>query len=360
MRIALISTPFLAVPPRNYGGTELVVYELAEGLRARGHDVTVFATGDSHVSADLRALYAHAQWPPDPLVDLNHVTWAFQQIAAGEYDIIHAHSAAALAVHRLSPDVPLVYTLHHPREASLSDFYRYFPNIQYVAISADQKAREVPLPRVEVIHHGLDVRNYEWRECAGDYVAFVGRLSPVKGPHTAIDVAQRAALPIRVAGEIHPFDRAFGAAEVQPRLRLPHVQYLGVVGPETKRPLLRDARALLAPIEWNEPFGLILIEAMLSGCPVVAFPLGSVPELVEHGVTGFIVRDAREMEQLIRDGGPLDRFDRAACRARAMMRFSRERMVREHERLYLRVLRRAATRVNSSVDPLPGGVTVCV
>lgn len=334
MKIALVSTPFLAVPPRDYGGTELVVHELAEGLRTRGHDVTVFATGDSRTSARLEALYPVAQWPPYMLADLNHVSWAIQRAARADYDIVHAHSAVALAAARLVPELPLVYTIHHDRDAELSGFYSYFPDVQYIAISADQKRREIGLPRVEVIHHGLDASLFQLAATPRDHVAFVGRLARVKGPHTAIDVAGRAGVPIRVAGEVHPVDRSFGEREVEPRLRLPHVRYLGRIGMRVKVPLLRDARALLVPIEWNEPFGLVLIEAMLSGCPVVAFPRGSVPELVEHGRTGFVVATADEMVEAIRPGGVVDGFDRAACRARALERFSRERMVEDHERLY--------------------------
>src|SRR5690606_36226943 len=223
MRIALVSTPFLSVPPRNYGGTELVVYELAEGLHSRGHRDTAFATADSSTTASLRALYPTAQWPPNPLTDLNHVSWAFQQIRDGAFDVVHAHSAAALALHRFVPDVPLVYTLHHPRDENLSSFFRYFPDVHYVAISSDQKQREIELPNVSVIHHGLDVSQYEWRERPDDYVAFVGRLSHVKGPHTAMDVARRAGLPIRVAGEVHEVDGEFGEREVKPRLKQSHV-----------------------------------------------------------------------------------------------------------------------------------------
>ena len=346
MRIALVSTPFVAVPPKEYGGTELVVSELAEGLIARGHEVTVFATGDSRTSAELRYLYPQAQWPPNAVIDMDHVSWAFREIAAGGFDLIHAHSAVALALARLLPEIPLVYTLHHPRDESLSALYSHVPEAHYVAISEDQRRREVPLPRCEVIHHGLDPARYEWRERAGDYVCFVGRLSRVKGPHTAIDVAARAGVPIRVAGSIHKEDDgpAFAEQEVLPRLSQPHVEYLGPIGMAVKVPLLRDARALLAPIEWNEPFGLILIEAMLSGCPVVAFPRGSVPELVEEGITGFIVQSAEEMAELIRPGGVLDRFDRALCRARAAERFSRDRMVVEHEHLYRRILAERSAR----------------
>jgi glycosyltransferase involved in cell wall biosynthesis len=341
MRIAMISTPFLTVPPREYGGTELVVHELTEGLTARGHEVTLFATGDSVTSAELRSLYPQAQWPPEPLSDLNHVSWALAHAAREGFDLVHAHSAVALAVARLVPGIPVVYTLHHVRDERLSAFYRYYPGIHYVAISADQARREVPLPSCTTIHHGLDPACFQWTARPGDYVVFVGRFAPEKGAHTAIDAAGRAGVRIRVAGEVHPVDREYGEREVVPRLTRAHVSYLGNVGMGVKVPLLRDARALLAPIEWNEPFGLILIEAMLSGCPAVAFPGGSVPELVEEGVTGFVVRDAQEMAATIRPGGPADDFDRERCRLRAVERFSRDRMVEDHLRLYERVVREA-------------------
>ncbi len=337
MRIAMISTPFLPVPPRDYGGTELVVHELVEGLTRRGHRVTLFATGDSRSSARLRAIFPCAQWPPQGLADIDHVSWAMQQVALAGYDVVHAHSAVALALRRLVPDPPLVYTLHHERDPQLSGFYRHCHDAHFVAISADQAGREIPLPRVSVIHHGLDPSRFRWTERPSDYVCFVGRLGKVKGPHTAIDVSARAGVPIRVAGGVHGPDREFAERELGWRLGQPHVRYLESIGMEVKVPLLRDARALLAPIEWNEPFGLILIEAMLSGCPVVAFRRGSVPELVEPGVTGFIADSAEEMAELIRPGGAVDRFDRGRCRERAIERFSSDRMVTEYERLYHRL-----------------------
>jgi glycosyltransferase involved in cell wall biosynthesis len=344
MRIAMVSTPFVEVPPRRYGGTELVTHELTEGLVDRGHEVTLFATGDSRTRGELRHLYRKAQWPPDPLTDLNHVSWAFRMVAEGSFDVIHAHSAVALGLGKLLPRrLPLVYTLHHDREERLSKYYEAFPDPYYVAISMDQGRREVPLPKLAVIHHGLEPSKYRWSERPGDYVCFVGRLSRVKGPHTAIDAARTAGVPIRVAGEVHDVDREFSDREVRPRLGLPHVTFLGPVGMDAKVPLLERARALLAPIEWNEPFGLILIEAMLSGCPVVAFPRGSVPELVEEGITGFVVETEGEMADLIRPGGPLEAFDRRRCRERALARFARDRMVEAYESLYERIRRESAS-----------------
>jgi glycosyltransferase involved in cell wall biosynthesis len=330
----MISTPFLAVPPRGYGGTELVVHELVEELHARGHAVTLFATGDSRASVELRALYPTAQWPPNILTDLNHVSWALRQIKDGSFDVVHAHSAVALAMTRLVPDLPFVYTLHHPRDESLSEFYQHFPHAFYAAISADQANREVPLPHVAVIHHGLDSSAYAFSARPQNYVCFVGRFAEEKGPHTAIEIAARANVPIRIAGEVHAPDRAFTERELRPRLEDPHVTHLGSIDLAVKRPLLRDARALLFPISWNEPFGLILVEAMLSGCPVVAFRRGSVPELVDQGITGFIVDTAEEMTAVIRTGGPLTYFDRRRCRTRAVERFSRARMAADYERYY--------------------------
>ena len=338
VRIALISTPFLAVPPRLYGGTELVVHELAEGLVRLGHDVELFATGDSRTSATLRSLYDETQWPPDPLADLNHVSWALKEISLhGPFDVIHAHSAAALACARLMQGSPMVYTLHHARDENLSAFYRHFPEAHYIAISEDQRCREVPLRHAHVIHHGLDPARYPRASSLGRYVCFVGRYSRVKGPHTAIDVARDAGVTIRMAGEVHSPDEEWARVELRPRLAQPHVAELGPIGIAVKAPLLARARALLAPIEWNEPFGLALVEAMLSGCPVVAFPMGSVPELVEEGVTGFIATSPAHMTELIRPGGAVDRFDRARCRIRAIERFSAERMVAEHVALYERI-----------------------
>jgi len=334
MRIAMVSTPFVPVPPRLYGGTELVVYELVEGLLDRGHDVTLFATGDSRTRAPLCSLYPTAQWPPGWFTDLNHTAWAMSEVAQGRFDVIHAHGAGALALRRIVPGTPLVYTVHHAHDPELSTYYAQFPETAFVAISDDQCRRETGITRCTVIHHGLDPSRFRWTQRPGPFVCFVGRFAPEKGVHTAIDAAERAGVPIRVAGEVHPRNYQFGVAQVEPRLKRPHVTYLGCIGTAQKVPLLRDARALVAPIEWNEPFGLTFVEAMLSGCPVVAYRRGSVPELVEHGVTGLIADTFDELVGFIRPGGPVDRLDRQTIRARAVARFNHRRMTVEYERLY--------------------------
>jgi glycosyltransferase involved in cell wall biosynthesis len=338
MRIAMISTPFLAVPPKKYGGTELVVYELVEGLVAQGHEVVLFATGDSNSSAELRFAYPEAQWPPNAAADIYHVSSAMDQIAKSEFDLVHAHSSMTLGFSRLLPQIPIVYTIHHHRVEELSKFYQHFPRVHYVAISQRQKELEVPLPNCDVIYHGLDPDRFECAEKPDDYVCFIGRFSREKGPDIAIDVARAAGLIIHMAGEPHPPDVEFARQEMEPRLQQPHVRHIGCVGVSEKVPLLKKARALLAPITWEEPFGLILTEAMLSGCPVIAFPRGSTPELIENGITGYLVDSAEEMADVIRPGGKLDSFDRKRCRARAVARFSRAKMVADHLRLYNQIV----------------------
>ncbi len=334
----MVSTPFVATPPRDYGGTELVVAELVDGLTARGHDVTLFATGDSRTPARLRWLHPEGRWPPDPAVELQHSTWALSEVAGADYDLVHVHSACAVGLTRGWTSPAVVCTIHHAHVPRLSTLYRGLRHATFVAISGDQASREPDLPCCRVIHHGLDPARYQCTTRPGDYVCFVGRLSPEKGAHTGIDAAALAGVPIRVAGPVHPCDLDYARRELRDRLAAPHVSYLGEIGWVVKIPLLRDARALLAPITWHEPFGLILIEAMLSGCPVVAFGRGSVPELVEPGVTGLVVDSTESLAEAIAPGGAVDRIDRARCRRHAVLRFGRERMVAEHERLFLELL----------------------
>lgn len=337
MRIAMISTPFVSVPPSSYGGTELLVYELTEGLIEQGHEVTLFATGDSRTKGESGWLYMEGQWPPNGLTEANHTAYALKEIMGGEFDLIHAHSACALAMSRFVPGMPLAYTIHHERVEEFSRFYLEFPEVWFVAISANQKRLEAPLRRCEVIHHGLDPSRFEWSAEADDYVCYLGRFTAAKGTHLAIDAARMAGMPIRVAGRVHEPDREYAERELKARLGLPHVRQLGCIGIDRKVPLLKRARALLAPLQWEEPFGLAMIEAMLSGCPVIAFPRGSAPELVEPGTTGFLVNSTEEMAELIRPGGAAELIDREECRRRAVERFSRERLVADHLKLYERL-----------------------
>jgi glycosyltransferase involved in cell wall biosynthesis len=335
MRIALLSTCAVSVPPKAYGGTELVTAELAKMLTRLGHDVTVFATGDSHPAGELRFRYATAVWPPDEQAELRHAAFAWGVIASGGFDVVHAHQAPAIAFTALST-VPTVVTLHHERDAKLVAFYQDFPGVTYVAISQRQAELMPELGVRQVVHHGLDASLYAPGDGDGGYCAFLGRLAAEKAPHVAIDAALAARVPLRLAGAPHWPDRPYFDAEIAPRLSAAGgaVAWVGEVTHGPKVELLRGARALLFPIQWEEPFGLVMIESMLVGTPVIAFARGAAPEVIEDGVTGFIVRDAAEMAFRLRH---LDGFDRSRCRARAAERWTSLRMARDYERIYERV-----------------------
>jgi len=336
MRIAMISTPFIRVPPKGYGGTELFCYELSEELTARGHDVTVFTTGDSTVSSRKRALYHRPAWPPTCADDVNHTTWALAEVARGAYDVVHLNSGMGLCLGEFV-HVPFVYTLHHKRDEALSRLYASHPQAFYVAISKRQLELEIPLRHASIIHHGLSPKHYPPSLDDAGYLLHLGRYSRDKGTHTAIDIAHRAGLPIRLAGRAHPEDRTYFEEFVVPRLTLPEVYEHGEADLTQKVMLLRSARALVCPIEWEEPFGLVAIEAMLCGTPVVGFARGSFPEIVEENVTGFLAPSG-DSEALVDVARRLDTFDRERCARRARERFSTSTMTSAYETVYERAI----------------------
>jgi glycosyltransferase involved in cell wall biosynthesis len=354
MRIALVSSCAVSVPPRAYGGTELVVAELAKNLTRLGHDVTTFATGDSEPAGRLAWRFEKPVWPPYESAELRHAAYAWQAITAtpGAFDIVHTHQAPSLALASIARSIRTVYTIHHCRDERLIELYRDFPDATYVAISQRQAQLIPEVPVDEIILHGLDPDLYEAGRGDGGYVAFLGRFAPEKGPHFAIDAARRAGVTLRMGGGVHPPDRVFFDRDVRPRLDNPigGIEWLGELSHVPKLSLLGGAQALLFPIDWEEPFGLVMIESMLVGTPVIGFARGSVPEVVEDGVTGFIVRDVAEMAERVRHLGS---FDRARCRDRARERWSSLRMAREHELLYARIVTRSTRgRLHSGVHGL--------
>jgi len=348
VRIAIISTPFIRVPPSGYGGTELFCWELAEELARREHDVTLFTTGDSVTSCRRRALYKHAEWPPRAADEVNHAAWSLREVEDEHFDVVHLNSPLAVPMTRFLR-TPAVYTIHHRREESFSRVFAASPETVYVAISQRQLELEVPLPHTAVVHHGLSPERYPVRDDGDDgYLLHLGRYAPEKGTHVAIDVARRTGLPLKLAGRAHPVDQGYFDAEVAPRLDHDDVEDVGEADHEAKVELMRGARALLMPIDWEEPFGLVVAEAMLCGTPVVAFGRGSLPELVDEGVTGFVIRPNDE-EAMIRAVANLEGFDRAACAARARERFGVAKMADGYEGVYRRAIALATRRRRPSI-----------
>jgi len=308
LRVALISTPFVPVPPKGYGGTELVVAELAKALTAKGADVVVYATGDSDLPGiEVRSYFPAAQWPPDRDIERVHATWSLRDAARDPrgFNVVHVHSPSAVEMARISP-WPVVCTLHHHHVPELSDLYARTPEVRLIAISRSQ-ARQETAKVAAVVHHGLDPSRYHPMDDQG-YLLFLGRYDRVKGVAAAIEVASRARLPLVMAGE--PHEREYFDAEVQPLIARHGVLELGPVGGSRKAALLARARALLFPIQWE------------------------VPEILDDGITGVICDDPAEMVAAARIADKL--FDRKRIRAGAVQRWSAARMADDYLEQYRR------------------------
>jgi glycosyltransferase involved in cell wall biosynthesis len=336
MRIALVAPPFIPVPPCRYGGTELFLAELAHGLLRLGHDVVVYANGESRLPCEIRARFQDSCWPlrepgAGTLRAIEHLAWSLQDAAADEFDVIHLNDAAGVPFTRFL-STPTVYTLHHPHAPELSALYESYPEVSYVAISRAQAARE-RMPRRVVIHHGLDAAMYRFIARKDSYAAFIGRIAPCKGAHLAIEVARRAGVPLKIAGEIQPVFRDYWETAVRPFVDGRQIEYLGEANHALKNDLLGNARALLFPIQWEEPFGLVMIEALACGTPVLALPGGSVPEVVRPGVSGWICRSVADMADRLEDLS----LDPRACRRHVEQHFTLDLMVRRYADLYRRV-----------------------
>lgn len=339
MKIALVAPIALPVPPEGYGGTELVISMLAEGLVARGHEVTLFASGDSHTSGALRARMPHALealYLQDKAAymtqELLHVSCAFG--AAAEFDLIHDHTkiAGTLMAHLI--DTPCLTTVHNDFLGDRREVYGTFPDHAYVSISRAHAARMPELNFLGTVYNGLDLGPIVYRDRKEDYLLFLGRLDRDKGAHTAARIASELDWPLIMAGRLADRDRPFFEAEVQPYLDGVKRRYIGEVTGKPKWELYAGARALLFPIQWPEPFGLVMIEAMAAGTPVVATRWGSVPEVVAHGETGMLVDSQDDFEGLVRATLATARIAPRACRAHVERRFSADKMVEDYLKLY--------------------------
>jgi glycosyltransferase involved in cell wall biosynthesis len=346
MRIGIISPPWAPVPPPAYGGTESVLDRLARGLVAAGHEVLLAAPDNSTCPvprvAGLPAAPLDAPLTGEGITELRHVVHAYK--AMTDLDVVHDHTLAGPLYRHRPKHVPVVTTNHGPFQTVLNDLYEVIAHdVAIVAISHHQASMAKPIPIAAVIHHGIDVERVPFGGGTGGYACFLGRMSPDKGPREAVLTAREVGVPLRMAAKVRErAEHAYYTEEIKPLLG-GDVEFLGEIGEQEKYQLLSDAFALLNPIQWPEPFGLVMIEALAAGTPVVTTTAGAAPEIVDHGVTGYLCRDIDALADALILAKDLDR---AACRAAAATRFSTERMVTDHVALYEAVVREAA-------DPAP-------
>jgi glycosyltransferase involved in cell wall biosynthesis len=336
MRIAQIAPLTEAIPPKLYGGTERVVSWLTEELVELGHDVTLFASGDSLTKAKLVPMWPRALRLDGAVRDpvaLHMTMLEHVRHRAEEFDVLHFHLDYYPFSLFSRQAAPFVTTLHGrldlPEHQAVFDA---FPSVPVVSISHSQRK---PLPQahwVKTIHHGLPANLLAPRPVKDSYLAFLGRMAPEKAPDQAIRIAVRCKMPLKIAAKVDPVDRGYFEHEIEPLLKLPGIEFIGEISDREKSAFLSGARALLMPIDWPEPFGLVMIEAMACGTPVVAYGAGSVPEIVEDGITGLIVKNELEAADAIRDR--LDSLSRERIRTRFEERFTARRMANEYLEIY--------------------------
>jgi glycosyltransferase involved in cell wall biosynthesis len=340
MRIAQVAPPWLAIPPKGYGGIEWVVSLLADGLADRGHDVTLVATGDSETRARLEAFFIEA--PGTAHInsiwhDAVHSLFAFRD--PDRFDLFHVHTPYSALAAGAALGRPLVHTVHGAFTEEMRALYTLVGDrAWYVAISEAQREHMPALPYAGVVYNGVDMERYPFRESKEDFVLFLGRAAPEKGAHRAVLAARAAGAPLVIAVKTaDPAEEEHLEREVRPLLHSRDV-VLGEISFEEKVDLLSRARAVLFPIDWDEPFGLVMTEAMACGTPVIATPRGSVPEVIAADRTGFVVPLEDYPERASEALRHVGEIDPAACRAWVAERFSKEAMVDGYERVYERVL----------------------
>jgi glycosyltransferase involved in cell wall biosynthesis len=335
MRIGMLAPIWEQIPPKGYGGIELIVDHLTRHLLARGHEVTLFAAGDALTEAKL-------VWTePESLRTRGFDTWSCQMAEVihvanaikhrGKFDVYHNHVGPVGVAIAEAAGAPMFTTLHGPLLADTKGHYAVHPHHPFVSISNAQREGCPELTYLATVYNGIETSEYR-PERKHDYLLFLGRISPEKGIHLAIEVAERAGLPLIIAAKVDPFDREFYERDIAPHIDGDQIRFIGEVYGREKQMLLARARALLHLVQWNEPFGLVMAEALASGTPVIAMPAGSIPEIITHGRTGFIVRSVTEAVAAL---GGLGAIDPLVCRAEAVNRFDVKRMVDEYEALYM-------------------------
>lgn len=349
MRIGLIVGPWFTVPPEKYGGTERVVDALARALADAGHDVVLAASSDS--TCPVPQLPGFGPSAPEDLgqtlSELEHVIKAYAGM--GEVDIIHDHTLGGPLYGHRPPGVPVVTTIHGPLNGQSAVLYRAMASdTAVVAISHCQRSQVPDVPVSAVIHHGLDLSTVSVGRGAGGYACFVGRMCPDKGLMEAVAIAREAGMPLRIAAKMHAKDeQRFYREVVQPALG-PQEEFLGELADPEKYQLMGDAAVLINPLQWHEPFGLVMIEALATGTPVIATPMGAAPEIIQHGKTGFL-GDVRQLAGFVEAATKLSRAD---CRRAVDGYFSAGRMAADHLEVYARVIEQFKGK------GVPGGASV--
>jgi len=348
MKLAILSPVWFPVPPDGYGGIELIVSLLADGLVEAGHEVTLFASGDSETIARLDAVFEEA---PSELIgqtfaELNHAMTCFERHT--EFDLIHDHTGLlGLALGALLP-TPIVHTVHGPLTGPPGELYGRVAGLVQrpclVSLTLAQRRPRPDLPWLANVPNAIDLSRYPFDPHRGDYLVWLGRMTPDKGADRAIQIAQNVGLPLKLAGKNNePAEQAYFDAHVRPSLG-GGIEYLGEIGHDEKIELLRNARAMLFPIDWEEPFGLVMIESMACGTPVLASRRGSVPEVIEDGVTGIIVDDWSVVEDALERA---DRLQPEEMRDAVERRFSPAGMVADYITAYQAVLAERPMRTQS-------------
>src|SRR6188472_199281 len=341
LKIAVLSPVWFAVPPTGYGGIELVVSLLADGLVDAGHDVTLFASGDSLTKANLSYIFEQA---PSELIgrtlpEIRHALACYER--ADEFDVINDHSGIPAAALGGAVQTPVLHTIHgpldtHEAQHAYSAIAEVSPSVGLISISENQRRPMPDLPWAATIPNAIDLSLYPCKPHRGDYLLFLGRFSPDKGAHRAIAVAMELGLPLKMAGKNRePKERQYYKEFVEPHVGHGGIEYLGEVTHGEKVELLQDARATLFPIEWEEPFGLVMVESMACGTPVIATRHGAVPEVIDDGRSGVIVNTYREMASALDRADELDPME---CRAYVEERFAPERMVGDYLAAYAAAL----------------------
>lgn len=354
LRIALLAAPMEPVPPIAYGGTERVVSALAEELGHRGHQVTVFASGDSKVSARLVPIVPRALWRRGYRGDVSSfisVGVAECWHSAHEFDIIHSHvEGLGFLMARHSP-TPVISTLHGRLDGSgMPQLLSAFPEVPLVAISDSQRRWAPEANWIATIHHGLQLERMPFGDHPGDHLAFVGRCTPEKGVADAIELSRRTGVPLRAAAKVYdPAEQEYFAQAVAPAIQAGVVDFLGELPPAQRDPLYASALATVMLGPWPEPFGLAAIESLACGTPVIARRAGALPEIIAHGIDGYLVDDLAEAELAVELVGGLDR---RLIRRRALARFGVDRMTDEYEAAYRRLLGAASA---GETEPAPAG-----